>query len=238
MGHLAVVSSNRGGEGKTLLTHLLTEYLVEMSAPWTVYTSSPRAAAGPLLDNVAPLDVGSTLEQVRFVDDVLRAPDAWTILDLSHADNARFLEFCDVTGAVGELKALGVETWSLRVYAASVREVKATFWPQSLVDAREVLVLNHLSPTQLAEWRANPYRAELADAGVPEITLPRMDDGAVAHFLGRRAHLHDYLVDRGGAGVDVFARVQLAKLVHAFHAQFRQVLLAQDLARLNAPLFQ
>lgn len=240
MGHLAIVMSGRGGEGKTLLTHLLAEYLVEGGADWTIATSAPRPAAVYPSDErlVHAFDVNSTRAQVRFVDLVLRAPEAWTLLDLAHVDNERFIRFCDETGAIGELATLGVRTLCFRLFSVSVRDVRERFWPESLIDGTDILVLNRLSPTQAEEWQRDPFRQELLAANVPEINLPRMDESAVRHFLGLRRFLHDYIADRSGSGQDVFARIHLAKLAHAFQAQLGQFLLTRDLRRLDDPLFR
>jgi len=240
MAHLVVVRSNRGGEGKTLVAQLLVEYLHEIGADWRAVSSAVREPGwrGTGAERMLSFDVRDTRAQVAFVDTVMRAADAWTVLDLAHVDNAAFLTFCDLTDAVTELRAEGVETISLRVYAASARDIRETFWADALVDAREILVLNGLNPAQLGEWRRNAYRTELLDERVPEFVIPRAEDGAVRHFLSRRTLLHDYLQDRSGSGTDVFARVQLAKLVQAFQSQFAQFLLSRDLNRLDDGLFQ
>lgn len=240
MGTFVVVRSNRGGEGKTLVAQLLVEFLVERRADWCLFTSAAREAGfgGDGGDRCFPLAIGDTRAMVGFVDAIQRDPVAWTVLDLSHVDDARFVEFCDITGAVAELADTGVSTISLRVYGPPGRDIATTFWAESLVDAQEILVLNRFSATHLRDWRDNPAREELMDERVPEFVVPRVDEVAVGHFLSRRTLLHEYLVDRAGAGVDMFARVQLARLVHAFHAQFGQFLLSRDLSRLNDPLFQ
>jgi hypothetical protein len=240
MGTFVVVRSNRGGEGKTLLAQLLVEYLVESRADWVLYSSTTRDSgyAGSGGERCFPLAIGDTRSMVRFVDAIQRHPAAWTLLDLAHVDDRRFVDFCDITGAVTELADTGVATLSFRVYAPPARDVKTTFWAESLIDAREMLVLNNFASAHLREWRDNPERQELVDERVPEFVIPRVDELAVRHFLSRRTLMHDYLVDHSGTGVDVFARVQLARLVHAFHTQFKQFLLSRDLLRLNDPLFQ
>lgn len=240
MGTFVVVRSNRGGEGKTLLAQLLVEYLTEQRADWMLFSSAAReyGYAGSGAERCFPVTIRDTRSMVRFVDAIQRHDDAWTLLDLAHVDDHRFVEFCDITGAVTELAEVGIATLSLRVYGPPARDVKATFWAESLIDAREILVLNNFASAHLREWRDNPVRQELVDERVPEFIIPRVDDVAVRHFLSRRTLLHDYLGGRSGTGVDVFARVQLARLVHAFHTQFRQFLLSRDLSRLNDPLFQ
>lgn len=239
MANLVIIRSNRGGEGKTLLAQLFIEYLVEIQADWFAFFSAPREQPkrGSYPERISDLDIESTYEQVRFIDTVLRADDAWTLLDLSHVHNRSFMEFCDATNAIGELTEHHVESWSMRVYSLSLREIRATFWPESLVDAREILVVNNLNPVQLREWRQSDMRVELAESRIPEFSIPRVDETAVQLFLSQGNLLHDYLRDRSGSGKDVFARVQLAKLVQAFQPQLSQYLLSRDLGKLNDPLF-
>jgi hypothetical protein len=240
MGKLVIVRSQRGGEGKTLVAHLLVEYLHEQQADWRLYSTVPRESAyrGTGAEHCLVLDVSSTHAQVDFVDDVLRARDAWTVLDLSSSDDHRFLAFADATDIVAGLIDEGVETLALRVHANSLRLIESTFWPDSLLDSQDVLVLNNLAAPQLADWRASPFRDELRQRGVLEMMLPRIEESAVRRFLSVRTLLHDFLADRGGGGADVFARVDLAKLVEAFRNQFSRLLLSKDLGRLDGRLFR
>lgn len=240
MGHLVVIRGERGGEGRTLFAHLLTAFLMDRGADWFVFHSAARETPqqGQSQRRFASVDLPDTAEQVRLIDIVLRAPDAWTLLDLAHADNRTFLEFCDNTGIISDLAENGVETWSIRVYSQPLRDVRASFWPDSLVDAREILVVNNASPGQLRDWRASAIRTEFVERRVPEMILPRMDEGAIQFFLSQHLPLADFLARPAGGGKDAFARVQLAKLFQVFQPQIAQFLLSRDLGKLSGPLFQ
>lgn len=240
MGHLVVIRGERGGEGRTLFAHLLTAFLMDRGADWFVFHSAGREAPqrSRYSQFFSAVDIRDTGEQVRFVNTVLRAPDAWTLLDLAHADNRVFLDFCDNTNIIGELAENNVDTWSIRIYSQPMRDIRVSFWPDCLVDAREILVVNNSSPTHLRDWRASPMRTEFVERRVPELVLPRMDEGAIQHFLSQRLPLAEFLGREGSSGKDVFARAQLAKLFQVFQPQMAQFLLSTDLVRLKGPLFQ
>ncbi|MBX9619137.1 MAG: hypothetical protein K2X10_08315 [Hyphomicrobiales bacterium] len=240
MGHLVIIRSERGGEGRTLIAHLLTAFLMDRGVDWYVFSSAAREIPqrSQNKQRFAAVNIHETAEQVRFVDTIMRAPDAWTLLDLAQSDYRAFLDFCDYTGIIADLAENGVETWSMRVYSQPLRDVRASFWPDCLVDAREILVVNNSSPAHLRDWRSSPIRTELTERRVPEFVLPRMDEGAIQHYLSQRLPLSDFLAKGGGSGKDVFARAQLAKLFQVFQPQVAQLLLSRDLGRLSGPMFQ
>lgn len=240
MGHLVIIRSERGGEGRTLFGHLLAAFLLDRGLDCFVLYSAARELPqrSTHKHRFSAINIAETAEKVRFADIVLRDPEAWTLLDLAQADQRAFLRFCDDTNIINDFAEAGIETWSVRLYSQPARDARASFWPDCLVDGREILVVNNLSQAQVRDWRESPLRREFVERHVPEFILPRMDEGAIQHFLSQHVPLGEYLAQSGESGKDIFARGQLAKLFHAFQPQLAQFMLSRDLGRLSGSMFQ
>lgn len=230
---LAIVCSNRGRNGKTLLARLYTDYLLMTGQdPWVFDSDAPHGRLRRYFPGRSDLiDIVRTESQVAMFDRILAEPSRDYVLDLPARDLNRFFGILDNIGFTEEARRLSVPVVVLYVVEPVVDSVLAAreLMGRVRVDCF-VPVQNRVFGDINAVARTAALYGELISDG--EIVLPALDRGVI-NCLEDTSITLKMLMRSPPASVSDETRLAIYDMVVALFAQFHDLQLQFDLAGLR-----